>query len=154
MNLDKASILKGVTIGITEIGSLKTLEKEFKNTYFGVFYAIERQSLLRIASTKLPYTAIMALVRQNKTAGGKTDDFGNIFISPVHTNYKENEAALHNYFAENFEGMGKLYRLLLKDFIATLPTLDLEYRDETKEIEAKSQAVAETFKNLLFGRSL
>ncbi len=143
---------KGEVVPLDELHKLQRIDKLHKDTYLGVVYAVEYGGNLKIASTKHPYSAIKALIRQIKTSGGDVNDFGKIYVSISHTNYRENESLLQKAFSESCVGLGKLYSITMQEFVAHIQNCNIEYRDETKEIEERSQECADFFKKMLFGR--
>lgn len=132
-----------------DYGPINQIEKSLKDTYLGVFYAIEYGDRIKIGQSKKPYTRIMALKRNAEKYGGII--LGRVCLSQAHTNHKENEAKLHNFFSKQRKQETELFDINLDDFIRALSEIDIEYRDETAQIKSRAQDIFTGLKGLILG---
>lgn len=131
-----------------EISKIKEIEASLKDTYLGVFYALEWGDLLKIGQSARPYKRMM-MHKTNAEKYGKVC-LGRICISPAHTNHIENEKKLHSYFAEKRIPETELFRISFDEFILLLRDVDVAYKDESEKIRASSEAFCSGMQKLLF----
>lgn len=133
----------------SEFKEMRTTDKNLKDTYLGVVYALEYGDKLKIGCSKQPYTRVMALRRNAEKYGNAI--LGRICISIPHTNYKEIESFLHKRFS-NFRVEGtELFDVTFNDFVKIFKNEKIDFKDETEKFEKKSQAFFEAMKSFIMG---
>ena len=102
-----------------EFGSVRTLENARKKdeVYFGYVYALEWENKVKIGCTRNIATRIQQL-RKIAEYGGV--EVGRVVISPLHSNYTENEKALHNTFKNMRVGKTELFQVGLSDVMTAM----------------------------------
>lgn len=130
-----------------EFGEVKNIEKANKGKHTGFFYILEYGNLVKIGSTKNPYQRIMSLKRGAETYGNLK--LGKVAISKPHTNYVSNEKRLHKLFSELRKSGSELFDISFDEAIRQIG--DIEYLNESKEIEAKSENFLNGMKSFILG---
>lgn len=130
-------------------GEIKNFEKNLKDTYLGIFYAVEYGQAIKIGHTKKPYTRIVTLKRAAEKYGDIS--LGRVCISKAHTNHEENEKKLHEHFAKARKAGTELFNISFDDFISAVSLMGIEYKDESPQIKARSEAFLRGMKSLLLG---
>ncbi len=133
----------------SEFGEVINLEKSLKDTYLGIVYAIEYGDMLKIGHSSKPYSRIMALKRNAEKYGNL--QIGRVCISQSHTNHKEVESFLHGVFSQYRKEGTELFQVKFDDFVRDFEEMEIDFKDETKEIEARSQAFLAGMKNFILG---
>lgn len=118
---------------------LYQLEKALKK-YFGVFYAVEFGECIKIGKSAAPYRR-MTQLRIMASYAGKS--LGKVCVSAPHTNFSENETRIHDYFAYARRGGTELFDLTMDLFIEKLPVINLEFLDDSEQIEKEAKEGAE-----------
>lgn len=131
-----------------EFGEIKTIEKENKDKYTGFFYVLEWDNFVKIGSTKNPYQRIMALKRNAETYG--KSKLGRVAFSIPHTNYEKNERKLHKEFCSFRKAGSELFNISFDEIISNIPK-DIDYLDESEEIDKKADIFVEGMKKFIFG---
>lgn len=111
--------------------SIKEIKDEYKDAddYLGYFYIVEYNDYVKIGSSRnLPQRYLSIKRECEKYNNGK---IGRIAISKIaHTNYKENEVYLHNYFSQNRINNTELFNLIFDDVISQIELLNIIYEDK------------------------
>lgn len=131
-----------------EFGSVRTLENARKKDedYFGYVYALEWGDEVKIGCTRHIATRIKQL---RKTAEYGKVEVGRMAISPLHSNYTENEKVLHNIF-QNVRVKGtELFKLSLLDVVSVMKALPF-LNDSSNKID---EAAYEQLKRVLLGNN-
>ena len=118
-----------------EFGNLKDIEKKNKGKHTGFFYILEWDNEVKIGSTKCPYQRTMALKRSAENYG--KSKIGRIALSVPHTNYTENERALHKFFAEYRKDGSELFDIGFEETVSKIPE-NIQYADDSEEIEKQA----------------
>ncbi len=134
-----------------EIPRIREIETSLKNTFRGVFYAIEWDDMLKIGHSQKPYTRLMALKRTAEKYGRVC--LGRICISEPHTNHGENEQKLHAYFSERRIPETELFGISLDEFIRSICNAGIVYEDKPEEFELKGAAFIATVENFISGKA-
>lgn len=130
------------------IAELKPLGKLNKDSlWFGHFYVVEFGDMVKIGSTNNPYNRYMAFVREGEKYG-KTK-IGRFAVSPRHTNYRENEKALHKIHADKRKEGTELFDMKFEDAIR-IPS-EIEFLDESEKKNEKMHKTTELFKSFVTG---
>lgn len=132
-----------------QFGNLKAIEKQLKDTYKGVVYAVEYGNNIKIGYTTKPYSRYVTLKRNAEKYGAQR--LGRICISECHTNYRENEKILHQYFLNFRVPETELFSITLEKFKSEYANVKLIFKDETNEITKRSEEFCEGMKKLIFG---
>lgn len=130
-----------------EFGELKKCKKD--NDYMGFFYAIEYGDLIKIGSTNNPYQRVMTLKRQAEKYGNTK--IGNLVLSKQHTNYSENERQLHAYYKNKRKKGTELFNITISEFCENISKTNIEYKNQTKDIENKSEKFCNMMKSFMLG---
>lgn len=111
---------------------LREVFPHVKDSYLGHFYFLEYDAGLKIGCTNNPATRYAALSR-SATKYGRVK-LGALAVSPQHTNYRENEARLHQSF-DSFRMPGtELFCISLPQAMSMLSAIPLEYRNDSEQI--------------------
>ena len=128
---------------------VRTVE-EGLGKYMGVFYILEWDDAVKIGSTKHPYQRLMQLKSTAEKYG--RSKLGRVAISIPHTNYVESEKALHKYFS-SFRRQGtEIFDIEFDLAIPEIPR-DIEYADNSEQIERQGEVFCEGAKKLLLGKT-
>lgn len=112
-----------------------------KNSYLGFFYILEYGSGVKIGSTNNPAERYSSL-RRNAVAYGDVS-IGALAVSQPHTNFRENEAFLHQVF-DSFRISGtELFHISLDQAITKISELSMEYRDDSAALEKRAEDFCE-----------
>lgn len=130
-----------------EFGKLKNIKKD--NDYMGFFYAIEYGELIKIGSTNNPYQRVMTLKRQAEKYGNIK--MGNLVLSKQHTNYFENERKLHTYYKNKRKNGTELFNITIDEFCKNISKTNIEYKNQTKDIENRSEKFCNMMKFFILG---
>lgn len=117
-----------------------------QDTYMGVVYALKYGNMVKIGSSKHPYKRFIALKSQAEKYGNIK--VGDIAISGLHTNFRENEKIAHHKFQKFRKEGTELFNIdfeTVKDYLNTLELLD-----ETIRINQDSETFKNGMANLLF----
>ena len=133
---------------IDEIEDLKRIEK---NTpyLFGYVYFLEYGNLLKIGYTKNPYTRIMTLKKQGEGYSDKA--IGRVALTPMCTNYVKVEKTIHELFKDVRRDKTELFDISFYDAVMGTMNANLDYLDESKEIERRSDATFNFVKSFISG---
>lgn len=80
----------------SNIHTLKGIDLLAQDTYMGVVYALKYGNMIKIGSSKHPYKRFISLKSQAEKYGNVK--VGDIAISGLHTNFRENEKVTHHKF--------------------------------------------------------
>lgn len=130
--------------------ALKGIDILTRDTYMGVVYALKYGNMVKIGSSKHPYKRFIALKSQAEKYGNIK--VGDIAISGLHTNFRENEKVAHHKFHKFRREGTELFNIdfeAVKDYLNTLDLLD-----ETIRINQDSETFKNRMANLLFGGEL
>lgn len=128
---------------------LKAFEDNIKNPYMGVVYACEYGGNIKIGSSGKPYTRLTTLIRSAERYDGLS--IGAFAITPLHTNFRDNEKLLHSFFANSRVGGTELFSISLQQAIDEAKKLEL--RDDSAAFEKRGTAVCEGFKKIVTGEA-
>lgn len=128
---------------------LKAFEDNIKNPYMGVVYACEYGGNIKIGSSGKPYTRLTTLIRSAERYDGLS--IGAFAITPLHTNFRDNEKLLHSFFANSRVGGTELFSISLQQAIDEAKKLEL--RDDSAAFEKRGIAVCEGFKKIVTGEA-
>lgn len=128
---------------------VESLPDKAPNEWMGFVYALEYGSGIKIGCTTQPLRRIKQLERTARNYSDLT--VGRVAFSQPHTNYQENETALHRHFNSYRRGKSERYNLNLEMFLGQGPSL--EYLDESKEKEIKSEELFFALKSFVTGGS-
>lgn len=131
-----------------EFGEIRTVEQENKGKHTGFFYVLEWDNVVKIGSTKEPYTRVMALKRNAENYGGSK--LGRLAISVPHTNYAENEKKLHIHFSSKRKSGSELFEIEFETAISEIPE-HMEYIDDSEKIDQRGDIFLAGMKDLLLG---
>lgn len=131
-----------------EFGKLKSIEKSTP-LYFGYVYVLEYGNQVKIGQTKNPYQRITALNRQGKKYSDK--DVGRVAIMPRCTNYREIEKNLHKIFEDYRKPDTELFSLSFEDTLSTIRQSNLDYQDNSKELEKQGDQLLDFMKGFMRG---
>lgn len=126
--------------------ALKGIDILTQDTYMGVVYALKYGNMVKIGSSKHPYKRFIALKSQAEKYGNIK--VGDIAISGLHTNFRENEKVAHCKFQKFRREGTELFYIdfeTVKDYLNTLDLLD-----ETIRINQDSETFKNGMANLLF----
>lgn len=132
-----------------EFGEIRTIEESRCSNYVGFVYALELDDIVKIGSTAHPHKRLVALRRQLEVYGNTR--LGRVALSQEHTNYRENEKILHDYFREFRRGNTELFDIPLQRVVEV--SRGLAFLDESKAIKQESERVCDFFKEILLGVS-
>ena len=133
---------------IDEIEDLKRIEKNTPHL-FGYVYFLEYGNLLKIGYTKTPYKRIMTLKKQGEGYSDKT--IGRVALTPMCTNYVKVEKNIHELFKDVRRDKTELFDISFYDAVMGAMNANLDYLDESKEIEKRSEAVLNFVNSFIFG---
>ena len=128
---------------------LRKIEKENTGDYTGFFYILEYGDLVKIGYTKNPYQRVMALKRNAENYGDLK--LGKIALSIPHTNFSENEKKLHKKFSAYRKSGSELFDLDFQEIISKVSDI-VEYKDETIQIEKRTDSFFNGMKNFILGK--
>lgn len=131
-----------------DFSKVKAFQDNIKNPYMGVVYACEFGEQVKIGSSGKPYTHLMALVRQAESYGNLR--IGSFAITPLHTNFRDNEKLLHSLFATSRVEGTELFSVRLLEAIDRMSELKL--RDDSVALSKKSAVVTEGLKDIVTGK--
>lgn len=117
----------------------KIPSRSSENPYMGYVYALEYGSTIKIGSTLNPAQRIKTLASNARLYSDIP--LGKVAVSPMHTNYFDNEHALHRYFDKARIAGSERFDMRLKEFIDHIP--DLEYRDDSMYKEERNERLLE-----------
>lgn len=132
-----------------EFSKIREFDKQQKGYYLGFVYIFECGKFTKIGMSKKPYQRLRAL--KHNAEGYGNQKTGRIAISKIHTNYKENEKRLHQFFSKFRKEDTELFELQFDEVCEMLPQLFFE--DNSKDLESQSQKKFESLVSLLFGGS-
>ena len=121
--------------------------KHGETDWHGCVYVTEYGDALKIGHTTNLQQRMKSITSQAKNYSSKK--IGRIVFSKLHTNHKENELALHRFFKKYRVGKSELFDLTYEEFLKELPSL--EFKDESKEKQAKSDAFLQGMKGFILG---
>jgi hypothetical protein len=132
----------------TNVAELKPLGKLNKDSmWFGHFYVVEFGDAVKIGSTNNPYNRYMAFIREGEKYGKSR--IGRFGVSSRHTNYRENEKALHKIYADHRRKGTELFDIKFEDAIR-IPS-QIELLDEAEKKNEKAEKVTNLFKSFVTG---
>ena len=131
-----------------EFDPIKQIERSRSSDYIGFIYVLEWGDAVKIGSTMYPYKRLCALKRQAESYGNIK--LGNFALSQEHTNYKENERKLHDYFRKFRKKNTELFDVSIRH-VALAISECVSFSDESEVIEQKSKDACDMFKRLLMG---
>ena len=129
------------------IHEIKDKYKKIDN-YLGYFYIVEYNNHVKIGSSRNLYQRYLTLKREcEKYNNG---NIGRMAISKIaHTNYKENESYLHNYFSKNRINNTELFNLLFDDAISQIELLNIIYEDKRELFHEEEKVILNIFKQYM-----
>ena len=130
-----------------QIEDIKPIDKQNKNTYMGFCYVLDCSKGVKIGSAKDPYKRLMSLKKNIETYGHGT--IKRIALTPKHTNFRKNEKFLHAHFGPKRIPKTELFELDFESAVSAISDLNLEYKDETVEIERKADTFLDMMKGVL-----
>ena len=101
--------------------NFKELQKYGKfesNYYLGYVYFVEYGKHVKIGCTKNPIKRLGSLYSNAKSY--HDIELGRIYITPKHTNYRENESILHSYFINKRKENSELFSITIEDAIDSI----------------------------------
>ncbi|MDE5792718.1 MAG: GIY-YIG nuclease family protein, partial [Oscillospiraceae bacterium] len=125
-----------------EFERMKSIESTIKSSYLGFIYFLEYGENIKIGYSQKPSNRMKQL--KNQAEYGKIK-LGNVAINKPHTNYRENEKLLHQYFNQSRIAGTELFSVTLKQILSDLPK-DLKFLDESEKLEQKSKQGLEVLK--------
>lgn len=134
------------TYATSNTDALKGIDILTQDTYMGVVYALKYGNMVKIGSSKHPYKRFIALKSQAERYGNIK--VGDIAISGLHTNFRENEKVAHHKFQKFRREGTELFYIDFETVKNYLNTLDL--LDETIRINQDSETFKNGMANLLF----
>lgn len=134
------------TYATSNTDALKGIDILTQDTYMGVVYALKYGNMVKIGSSKHPYKRFIALKSQAEKYGNIK--VGDIAISGLHTNFRENEKVAHHKFQKFRREGTELFYIDFETVKNYLNTLDL--LDETIRINQDSETFKNGMANLLF----
>ena len=130
------------------VADLKPLGKLNKDSlWFGHFYVVEYGDAVKIGSTNNPYNRYSAFVREGEKYGKAK--IGRFAVSPRHTNYRENEKALHKIYADRRRQGTELFDIRFEDAIKIPP--EIELLDNWEKKNENAEKVTNLFKSFVTG---
>lgn len=134
----------------SNIHTLKGIDLLAQDTYMGVVYALKYGNMIKIGSSKHPYKRFISLKSQAEKYGNVK--VGDIAISGLHTNFRENEKVTHHKFQKFRREGTELFNIDFETAKKYLNSLSL--LDETAEMDKDSETVKNGMAKLLFGKHL
>lgn len=134
------------TYATSNTDALKGIDILTQDTYMGVVYALKYGNMVKIGSSKHPYKRFIALKSQAEKYGNIK--VGDIAISGLHTNFRENEKVTHHKFQKFRREGTELFYIDFETVKNYLNTLDL--LDETIRINQDAETFKNGMANLLF----
>lgn len=134
-----------------EFGEIKAIQNQTPD-YFGYVYILEYGDLLKIGQSIQPYERIQALKRQCTKYADKK--IGRVALSPKCTNYSKLEKQFHQIFAKYRKEGTELFDLPFEDAISQIKGQNIEYRDDSKEMDRKAASFFGSMKNFVLGGKL
>lgn len=131
----------------SNIHTLKGIDLLAQGTYMGVVYALKYGNMIKIGSSKHPYKRFISLKSQAEKYGNV--QVGDIVISGLHTNFRENEKELHHKFQKFRREGTELFNIDFETAKTHLNSLSL--LDETVKMDKDSETVKKGMAKLLFG---
>ena len=133
-----------------EFGELKEIQKETEKSYFGFFYVFEYGDFVKIGSTNQPYERVMNLIRSSKYNFVETGRFA---LSKRHTNFGDNERIIHKAL-DSYRNKGtELFQITLNEAINCIQRVNIEYKDESEQLEANSERITSMMKKYVTGEA-
>ncbi|MBD5144108.1 MAG: AAA family ATPase [Ruminococcus sp.] len=129
-----------------EFERMKSIENTIKSSYLGFIYFLEYGENIKIGYSQKPSNRMKQL--KNQAEYGKIK-LGNVAISKPHTNYRENEKLLHQYFNQSRIAGTELFSVTLKQILSDLPK-DLKFLDESEKLEQESEERFKFIMGILF----
>ena len=118
-----------------EFERMKSIESTIKSSYLGFIYFLEYGENIKIGYSQKPSNRMKQLEKQAEYGKIK---LGNVAISKPHTNYRENEKLLHQYFDQNRIAGTELFSVTLKQILSNLPE-ELKFLDESEKLTQESE---------------
>lgn len=109
--------------------------------YFGYVYFVEYGKYLKIGCTKNPLERLRTLSSNAKLYHDVV--LGRIYITPMHTNYPENERILHRHFALRRKDNSELFSISIEEAIGSIAEIPLSFLDESAEKEERHKKIIE-----------
>ncbi len=134
----------------SNIKALKDIDAFTKDTYLGIVYAIQYGDTVKIGSTKYPHQRFMTLKNQAENYGNVK--IGNMAISDLHTNFRENERVAHRKFEIHRQEGTELFNISFETAASYLNELTL--LDETAKLAKEAEDIKNGMAYLLFGGGL
>lgn len=128
---------------------LKAFEDNIKNPYMGIVYACEYGENVKIGSSGEPYSRLTTLIRNAEKYGGLS--IGAFAITPLHTNFRDNEKLLHSFFANSRVEGTDLFSISLQQAIDKAKKLEL--RDDSVALGKRETVVTGMFKKIVTGEA-
>ena len=132
-----------------DIQKLKKQERSTRsNSFIGYVYILEYGDAIKIGCTRNPYQrlhelSVMAQGYADKTAKTAT-------LSQPHTNYREIEKFLHEYFSDKRRKGTELFDLSFDSCLDTINSLDIAIRDDTVELRQRDEKAMHNIKQIFF----
>lgn len=130
-----------------QINDIKQIDKLRKNEYMGFCYVLDCSKGVKIGCAKEPYKRLKGLKRNIETYGQGL--IKRVALTPQHTNFKKNEKILHAHFNTQRLPNTELFDLDFESAVSVISALNLEYKDETDEIERRADAFLHMMKGVL-----
>ena len=126
---------------------------EFKNTwnftkkgyYLGYVYLIEYGDYIKIGCTRNPLNRFKTL---SNTARVHDQMIGRIYITQVHTNYRNNESIMHKHFQKQRKENTELFFITLEEGVQAIKDIPLLFEDKSEILEADAGRFVEAIKEI------
>jgi hypothetical protein len=131
----------------TVVEDVKQLPRVAPSDHHGYVYAVQYGPHIKIGMSSNLLSRISAI--KSHAMNYASTEVGRIAHTPAHTNYAENEKALHLFFAEKRSGGSELFGLSLNEFVTQSPLLELE--DRSAEMSQRADQFVDFMKGVLLG---
>lgn len=130
---------------------IKEVEKQTP-PHFGYVYILEYGNMLKIGQSKKPYGRLQTLKMQCTNYADK--EIGRFALTPKCTNYTKVEKRFHQIFAKYRKEGSELFDLSFEDAISQIESKTINYRDDSQEMERKTDAFLNSMKKFVAGGNL
>ena len=132
---------------INNLSDLCKLKETEHESYAGYVYAIEyNNGKTKIGQTSSPYSRITTQIGQMASYAGI--NALRIALSPVHTNYRENEKVLHLIFDNVRDNCTEMFCIKLEDAVEAMEN-KLNYLDEREKKRKEARVFTESLKKAI-----
>ena len=136
---------KFMELDIYSVEEFESLPRE-GDAYTGRIYAASFGERVKIGSSKNVYKRIKSLKSQARYAGVS---IGNVVVSGLHTNYRENEKKLHSIFVDKRLEKTELFNMSMNNVVEEIKKLVYEHKE--KELKDQTEKAAEFVGAYFFG---